>query len=44
MPQGYEKMREKFIRDGMTRKAAEKKAARIWNSIHKKNPVGRHKK
>ena len=41
MPKGYEKMRDKFVREGMSRKAAEGKAARIWNSKHPNNPVGR---
>lgn len=44
MPKGYEKMRDSFMRDGMTRKAAQAKAARIWNSKHPGNPVGRHAK
>lgn len=44
MPVGYEKMRDKFIAEGLSRVAAEKKAARIWNSKHPNNPVGRHKK
>ena len=35
MPKGYEKMRDSFIKKGMSRKAAEAKAARIWNSKHK---------
>ena len=35
MPKGYEKMRDKFISEGMTKKNAQKKAARIWNSNHK---------
>jgi len=35
MPLGYEKMRDAFIRQGMSEKAAKKKAARIWNSKHK---------
>ena len=37
-------MRDRFIREGMSRKAAEKKAARIWNEEHPNNPVGRHPK
>lgn len=41
MPAGYEKMRDRFIADGMSRKAAQAKAARIWNSRHPENPVGR---
>jgi hypothetical protein len=35
MPKGYEKMRDQFISEGMTKKGAQKKAARIWNSKHK---------
>lgn len=42
MPKGYEKMRDRFIRQGMTKKQAQRKAARIWNAKHKKNPVGRN--
>ncbi len=42
MPAGYEKMRDNFMKEGMGKKAAEKKAARIWNSKHKgKETVGR---
>jgi len=41
MPAGYEKMRDSFIRGGMSKKAAQTKAARIWNAKHPKNPVGR---
>ncbi len=41
MPAGYEAMRDKFKKEGMSDAAAKKKAARIWNSKHKKNPVGR---
>ena len=45
MPKGYEKMRDAFIREGMSESAAKGKAARIWNSQHPKNPVtGSHKK
>lgn len=43
MPAGYEHMRDKFIRDGMSSKAAKTKAARIWNSEHPGNPVGPHR-
>ena len=39
MPAGYEKMRDKFIAEGMSVKAAKRKAARIWNSQHPDNPV-----
>jgi hypothetical protein len=34
-------MRDKFKKEGMKDKAAKKKAARIWNSEHPHNPVGR---
>lgn len=45
MPKGYESMRDKFIRDGMSEKAAKAKAARTWNAKHPNNPVTRkHKK
>ena len=39
MPAGYEKMRDQFIGEGMSSKNAKAKAARIWNSKHKDNPV-----
>ena len=41
MPKGYEKMRDEFIKQGMSRKAAEGKAARIWNSQDHAVKVGR---
>jgi len=41
MPKGYEKMRDAFIRKGMSTKTAKAKAARIWNSKHPNNPVTR---
>jgi len=44
MPKGYEHMRDHFMKMGASKKAAQKKAARIWNSQHKTNPVGRHEK
>lgn len=45
MPKGYEKMRDSFMKKGMTKKGAQRKAARIWNSKHPNNPVGKkHKK
>jgi len=45
MPAGYLKMKRKFVSEGMSEKAAEKKAARIWNSKHRgKNTVGRGRK
>lgn len=44
MPAGYEKMRDSFIKKGLSAPAAKKKAARIWNSKHKgKSAVGRGK-
>lgn len=44
MPKGYEHMRDKFMRDGMSEDAAQEKAAKIWNSQHPSNPVtGKHK-
>lgn len=42
MPAGYEKMKAKFMAEGMGEKAATKKAAKIWNAKNKKK-VGRHK-
>lgn len=44
MPAGYLKMKARFMRDGLSEKAAMKKAARIWNAKHKDNPVGWHEK
>ena len=45
MPAGYEKMRDKFIKDGLSPKAAKTKASKIWNSTHKgKDTVGRGRK
>ncbi len=41
MPAGYEKMRDSFMAEGMSEKAAKRKAARIWNSQHLENAVGR---
>jgi len=44
MPKGYTKMRDKFKRQGMSDKAAKKKAARIHNSRRgSKRPVTRKK-
>ena len=44
MPKGYERMRDSFIRKGMSEKAAKSKAASIWNAEHPKNPVTRKHK
>jgi len=42
MPAGYEKMRDSFIKKGMSSKTAKTKAAKIWNSKHKgRQAVGR---
>jgi len=41
MPKGYEEMRDRFIREGMSPKAAKQKAARIWNAQHPDDPVTR---
>jgi hypothetical protein len=45
MPDAYEKMRDRFKREGMSDKNAKAKAARIYNAKHPKTPVGRkHRK
>ena len=44
MPEGYEKMRDKFMKQGMSEKAAKRKAAKLWNAKNPYNPVGRHEK
>jgi hypothetical protein len=42
MPEGYEKIRDKFKSQGLNTKAAKTKAAKIWNSKHKgRSAVGR---
>jgi hypothetical protein len=44
MPAGYEKMRDAFMKKGMSSKSAKTKAAKIWNSKHKgSSAVGRGK-
>lgn len=43
MPKGYEKMRDRFKKEGMSGQAAKRKAARIWNAEHKDRPVTRKK-
>lgn len=40
MPNGYEKMRDAFMKEGMSEKAAKTTAARIWNSIMKTKVTG----
>ena len=45
MPKGYEIMRDSFIKDGMKKEDAQKKAAKIWNSKHSgRQHVGRGSK
>lgn len=45
MPKAYEKMRDKFQKEGLPKKAAQAKAAKIYNAKHPKTPVGsKHKK
>jgi hypothetical protein len=45
MPKGYEKMRDAFIKKGMSSKAAKTKAAKMWNAKHKGGEtVGRGRK
>lgn len=39
LPAQYESMRDHFIREGMKSKAAKTKAAKIYNSTHKTDPV-----
>ena len=42
MPKGYERIRDKYISQGMSEKEAKKHAAMIWNSTHKgSSAVGR---
>ena len=43
MPKAYEKMRDKFKKEGMSDKTAKGKAARIYNAKHPKKPVTRKK-
>jgi len=42
MPPQYEAMRDSFMRKGMSTAAAKTKAAKIYNSKHKSNPVTRN--
>jgi len=44
MPKGYEKMCDKFKKEGMSEKKAKEKAAKIWNEKHPDNPVHKGKK
>lgn len=42
MPEAYLKMKESFMRKGMSTKAAKSKAARIYNAKHPGKPVTRN--
>jgi len=44
MPKQYTAMRDEFKKQGLSDKAAKAKAARIYNSKHKRNPVTRNSK
>ncbi len=44
MPKQYEAIRDKFKKQGMSSKEAKTRAAKIYNSKHKKNPVTRGSK
>lgn len=39
MPKAYESMRDKFAAGGLSYDKAQAKAAAIYNSTHKSNPV-----
>lgn len=41
MPEEYEKLRDRFIANGMPQQAAKQKAARIYNASHPPQPVSR---
>lgn len=44
MPKAYERMRDSFVKKGMSLKAAKTKAAKIYNKAHPKAPVTRKHK
>lgn len=44
MPKQYERMRDKFIKEGMSERAAKEKAAKIYNAKHPNKPVTRKSK
>jgi len=44
MPKQYTAMRDAFKKEGLSDKQAKAKAARIYNSKHKRNPVTRNSK
>ena len=37
MPKAYEKMRDKFIKEGLSAEKAKEKAAKIYNAARSKN-------
>jgi len=41
MPRQYTAMRDAFMKQGLSEEEAKTKAARIYNSTHKKRPVTR---
>ena len=42
MPKGYERMRDRFMAQGMSSAAAKTKAAKIWNAKHKTKVTRKH--
>ena len=44
IPAAYENLKDKFIKDGMSKEEARGKAARIYNFQHPNNPVTRDHK
>lgn len=44
MPKQYEAIRDALVAKGMSLKAAKTKAAKIYNSKHKRKPVTRNSK
>jgi hypothetical protein len=44
MPKQYEAMRDAFMKQGLSKKSAQAKAARIYNAKHPGTPVGRNSK
>ena len=44
MPKQYEAIRDSLVKKGLSLKNAKTRAAKIYNSKHKKNPVTRNSK
>lgn len=42
MPRQYEAMRDAFVKQGMSLKAAKTKAAKIWNAHNPGNPLSNY--